>query len=187
MNWQRLKWSAFENACLSLGGGEWLPVSYPSAAGSQPCFGWKPVLESLCKLVLTTGVISSVAATSHSAGRPHETGSGFLETWCWLLEWSSGQRVEWLDDRWPASMLNEAWDWAITNRVDQRNMWRSGWGTTVPEYSTESPTLAVCWPQTSVSLARNGRCWSKWLPKYLLDLDTVVFLLFGCRLGWDGK
>lgn len=119
MNWQRLKWSAFENACLSLGGGGWLPVSYPSAEGSQPCFGWKPVLESLCTLVLTTGVISSVAATSHSAGRPHETGSGFLETWCWLLEWSSGQRVEWLDDRWPASMLNEAWNWAITELIKE--------------------------------------------------------------------
>ena len=157
------------------------------ASLSAHLFGWKPVLESLCVLVWTTGLVSSVAATSHSAGRPHKTGSGFLEIWCWLLEWSSGQRVEWLHDRWPASMLYEAWNWAITNRADQRNTWKSGWGTAVPEYSAESPTLAVCRPQTSVSLAGHGRRWSKWLPKYLLDLDTVVFSPLDCSLGWDGN
>ena len=77
------------------------------------------------------------------------------------------------------------------HRVDQRNAWRSGWGTVVPEYNgRESPTLVVCWPHISASSARNGRSWSKWPPKYLPDLDTVVFLLFGCTQGltcWDGK
>lgn len=88
------------------------PVQW-DASLSAHLFGWKPVLECLCVLVWTTGLVSSVAATSRSAGRPHKTGSGFLEIWCWLLEWSSGQRVEWLHDRWPASMElsdhNQSW------------------------------------------------------------------------------
>lgn len=156
------------------------------ASLSAHLFGWKPVLESLCTSVQTTGVISSVAATSHSAGRPHKTGTGFLEIWCWLLEWSSGQRVEWLNDRWPESMLYEAWNWAITELIKETCE-----GLAEVQLCQNIVQRVPHWryagPKPLVSLARNGRCWSKWLPKYFLDLDTVVFLLFGRSLGWDGK